>query len=88
MGLYGNLAAYRTITTLVQKLRLHSFVFVAAILERILKRSSERALNLGITGAFWNTLIWIASIVPVMREWFPLNRLQLFYNRPDRPDGT
>ena len=41
--------------TLVQELRLHSLVFVVSFWNAlVLERSAERALNLGITGAFWD----------------------------------
>ena len=40
--------------TLVQELRLHSLVLVVLFYTHFLERSAERALNLGITGAFWD----------------------------------
>ena len=52
-----------------------------AILERIFgtqcRNSIESWNNRGILG-----YIWIASIVRVMREWFPFDRLQIFTIAP------
>ena len=57
--------------TLVQELRLHSLVFVQC---RKSIESWNNRCNLG--------YVWIASIVRVMREWFPFNRLQIFTIAP------
>ena len=85
-GFFGNFAAYLTIhwcKNFVSTLSCLLCHFGAHFLER----SAERALNLGITGAFWD--IWIASMVHVMREWFPfLKSFSNFHDRPDRPDRT
>ena len=78
MDLYGNFAAYQT---LVQKLRLHSLVFLVpfwnAFFATQCRKSIESCNNRCILG-----YVWIASIVRVMREWFPYNRLQIFTIAP------
>ena len=52
-----------------------------AILERIFGTQCRKSIE------SWNNrcilgYIWIASIVRVMREWFPFNRLQIFTIAP------
>ena len=76
--LYG--FCYFLYHTLVQELRRHFLVFVVpfgALFRTQFRKSVE----------FWKKrcmlrYIWIASIVRVMREWFPLNRLQIFTIAP------
>ena len=80
MGLYGNFATFCTIHWC------KSFVFTLSCLlcyfgTHFLERSAERALNLGITGAFWDTFGSFRSSASV-REWFPFNRLQIFAIAP------
>ena len=67
--------------TLLQELRLHSLVFVVlfwnAFFGTQCSKSVESWNNRSILG-----YVWIASIVRVMREWFPFNGLQIFTIAP------
>ena len=63
--------------TLVQELRIHSLVFVALFWNTFFVTQCKKSIE------FWNNrcilgYVWIASIVRVMREWFPYNRLPIF----------
>ena len=67
--------------TLVQELRLHSPVFVVLFWNAFFGTQRGKSIE------SWNNrcilgYVWIASIVRVMREWFPYNRLQIFTIAP------
>ena len=71
MGLYGNFAAYCTIHWC------KSFVSTLSCLLCHFGTQCRKSIE------SWNNrcvlgYIWIASIVRVMRKWFPFNRLQMF----------
>ena len=78
MGLYRKFAAYCTIHWC------KSFVSTrvcCAILNKFFEMRCRKSIE------FWNNrcilgYIWIASIVHVMGEWFPFNRLQMFTIAP------
>ena len=81
MGLYGNFDAFCTIHWC------KSFVFTLSCLlcyfgTHFLERSAERALNIGITGEFWDMFGSLRSSSSAMREWFPFNSLQIFTITP------
>ena len=67
--------------TLVQELRRHFLVFVVPFWSAFFGTQCRKSVE------FWKKrcilgYIWIASIVRVMREWFPFNRLQIFTIAP------
>ena len=67
--------------TLVQELRLHSLVFVVLFWNAFCGTKCRKSIE------SWNNrcilgYVWIASIVRVMQEWFPYNRLQIFTIAP------
>ena len=67
--------------TLVQEPRLYFLVFLVPFWNEFFgtqcRKSIESCNNRSILG-----YVWIASIVRVMQEWFPYNRLQIFTIAP------
>ena len=81
-GLYGNFAPYYTI---------HWCKSFVSTLSCLLRHFGTHFLGTqcrkSICIESWNNrcilgYVWIASIVPVMREWFPFNRLRFFKIAP------
>ena len=83
MGLYGNFAAYCTI---------HWCKSFVSTLSRLLCQFGTHFFGTQCRKSIesWNNrcileYICVASIVPVMREWFPYNRFQIFTIAPIVP---